>query len=222
MDRITLADISKVGPGIWFKIHTDAVAAITDTLKESFIVNINALCDGFKCLHCKPHFRKFIDDNPIKNYFNIKDRKGRDIGIFQWTWELHNSVNLRLGKYQPLLEEAYEYFTNNKVGVCYDCGNKNKNVNINISNNIKNANTTNINTTNTTTTNTNTNTKNTNNINTNNNGPLIIRTENDKKTTTVKNINIISNTNTKFVPYTFKATENANVKSFPFKMYDKK
>jgi hypothetical protein len=129
MDRITLMDITKIGPGIWFKIHTDGIAAITQSLKESFIVNINALCDGFKCKHCQPHFRKYINEHPIENYFNIKNKKGIDIGIFQWTWEFHNAVNLRLGKHQPTLEESYEYFTNNTIGACTECG-QNKDINV--------------------------------------------------------------------------------------------
>lgn len=129
MDRLALMDIGKIGPGIWFKIHSDGVAAKTQSLKESFVININALCDGFKCKHCQPHFRKYINDHPIENYFNIKDKKGIDIGIFKWTWEFHNAVNLRLGKYQPTLEESYEYYTNNTIGACTDCG-QNKDISI--------------------------------------------------------------------------------------------
>jgi len=129
MDRLALMDITKIGPGIWFKIHSDGIAATTQSLKESFVININALCDGFKCKHCQPHFRKYISMYPIENYFNIKNKKGIDIGIFQWTWEFHNAVNLRLGKYQPTLEESYEYFTNDTIGACHDCG-QNKNISI--------------------------------------------------------------------------------------------
>lgn len=136
MDRLALMDIGKIGPGIWFKIHSDAIAATTQSLKESFIININALCDGFKCKHCQPHFRKYINEHPIKNYFNIKNKNGIDIGIFQWTWEFHNAVNLRLGKHQPTLEESYEYFTNNTVGACYECG-ENKDIIIKDNNIIK-------------------------------------------------------------------------------------
>jgi len=147
MDRLALMDITKIGPGIWFKIHTDGIAAVTQTLKESFIININTLCNSFKCKHCQPHFRKYIDEHPIDKYFNIKNKQGKDIGIFQWTWEFHNAVNSRLGKYQPTLEESYEYFTNDTIGACHDCGQnkeiiikddivKLKNENIKESNNI--------------------------------------------------------------------------------------
>lgn len=122
MDVSAFADPVKVGPGIWFKLHIDAVTAITDILKEAFSVNTNAVCDNFKCKTCQPHFRNFIDTHPFKDYWNIKNAKGDDIGMFQWTWELHNKVNKVLGKYEPTLEEAYEYFTSSEVGACFNCG----------------------------------------------------------------------------------------------------
>jgi hypothetical protein len=122
MDTSAFADPVKVGPGIWFKLHTDAVTAVTDALKESFIINTNAVCNNFKCKTCQPHFRNFIDTHPFKDYWNIRNAKGEDIGMFQWTWELHNKVNKVLGKYEPTLEESYEYFTSPEVGACFNCG----------------------------------------------------------------------------------------------------
>jgi hypothetical protein len=123
MDVSIFADPAKIGPGIWFKMHTDAIMATTDSLKEAFIININATCDNFKCKKCQPHFRKFIDTYPLKNYWNIKDSKGRDTGFFRWTWELHNQVNKFLGKYEPTFEESYEFFSDNEAGACFNCGN---------------------------------------------------------------------------------------------------
>lgn len=122
MDTSIFSDPVKVGPGVWFKMHIDAIKAVTDVLKEAFIVNINAVCDNFKCLKCQPHFRKFIDTHPLKNYWNIYDRKGRDIGFFKWTWEMHNQVNKFLKKYEPTFDEAYEYFSDSGAGACFSCG----------------------------------------------------------------------------------------------------
>ncbi len=97
------------GPGMWYKIHSDAIVCTTLTLKQSFAFNMNALCNNFKCLECKGHFRQFLDTHPIQNYFNIID-KGKDVGIFKWSWEFHNHVNQRLNK--PLLnfEESYNLY----------------------------------------------------------------------------------------------------------------
>jgi hypothetical protein len=121
MDTSIFSDPVKIGPGIWFTMHTNAVNAITDPIKLSFETNINAICDNFKCKKCQLHFRKFIDTHPFHKYWNIHDELGRDIGFFKWTWELHNEVNKFLGKYQPSLQEAYDFFSNNEAGACFNC-----------------------------------------------------------------------------------------------------
>ena len=192
MDRLALMDIGKIGPGIWFKIHSDGIAATTQALKESFIVNINILCDGFKCKHCQPHFRKYINEHPIEKYFNIKNKEGKDIGIFKWTWEFHNAVNLRLGKYQCTLEEAYEYYTNNTIGACHECG-QNQNININIKTDVKDR------------------VRNSD----------IIKTTNQPIIPKYEGKNNIINSSQQFKPYTFRSTQIPNDQSFPFKMYNK-
>lgn len=127
MNTDVFTDPIKVGPGIWFSLHTSAIKATTIGSKESFILFVNSVCDNFKCMKCKPHFRKFIDTHNFKNYWNIK-HKGHDIGFFKWTWELHNEVNKFLGKYQPSLEEAYLYYTSADMGVCFDCGGEEKGI----------------------------------------------------------------------------------------------
>ncbi len=124
MDISRLSNPSIVGPGMWYKMHVDALNATTDEHKRTFIVNINKSCDTFKCMKCKMHFRKFIDDHPFMYYWNLKDSKGRDVGFFKWTWELHNNVNKMLGKYQPSFDEAYDLY-NDENAICTDCGNDN-------------------------------------------------------------------------------------------------
>lgn len=122
MDNAVFTDPVRIGPGIWFMMHTLAVRAITDELKRSFVIYVNSLCDNFRCKKCQPHFRKFIDTHPFQNYWYTFDQAGRDIGFFKWTWELHNQVNKFLKKYEPTLQEAYEYFSDSEIGACFDCG----------------------------------------------------------------------------------------------------
>lgn len=121
MDTTIFTDPVKIGPGIWFKMHIEATKATTDPSKIAFVENINAVCDNFKCLKCKTHFRKFIDTHHFRSYWSIYDDHGKDIGFFQWTWELHNQVNKFLGKYQPTLAEAYAFYTNAEAGTCATC-----------------------------------------------------------------------------------------------------
>lgn len=208
MDRSIMMDINKIGPGIWFKIHMDAVSANTQELKESFIININALCDGFKCKHCQPHFRKYIDDNPIEKYFDIKNKKGNHIGIFQWTWEFHNAVNYRLGKYQPLLEEAYNYYTNNTVGACHSCG-QNKDIDIKTDTERSKIITTYDNADNKII-----------NIKSDNPGNIVKYKDSSNQLPKTK-IVTDNDSSVRFKPHTFKSTQIPNNKDFPFKIYTK-
>src|SRR6516164_8728351 len=103
-----MSDIQKLGPGIWFVIHTLAYHATTDQLKETFNLTINTLCDHFGCDTCKPHFTQFILSHPLIKY---KD-------YFKWSWELHNEVNKILNKPQMKYETALQQYKNN---TCQNC-----------------------------------------------------------------------------------------------------
>lgn len=126
MDIAVFADPVKIGPGIWFSMHVYALQATNDKMKEAFSLYVNTLCDNFKCKKCQPHFRKFIDDHPFYQYKYIYDAVGRDIGFFKWTWELHNQVNRFLKKYEPTLQEAFDYYSNSEAGACFNCGGEDK------------------------------------------------------------------------------------------------
>lgn len=125
MDISRFSDPTIIGPGIWFEMHTEAVQCINDQRKKAFVVRINNLCDRFRCIKCKVHFKKFIMTHPFEDYWSIFDRKGRDIGFYKWTWECHNNVNKFLGKTIVDLEESYEYYISESAGVCVDCGHDN-------------------------------------------------------------------------------------------------
>lgn len=115
------SDIKKDGSGIWFVIHTLALHATTDILKESYILTINTLCDHFGCDTCKQHFRKFINDYPLKSYWHF-NYKGEDLGFFKWSWDLHNVVNKALKKPQISLDDAIAKYKNY---ICKNCDKKN-------------------------------------------------------------------------------------------------
>ena len=117
-------DMQLLGPGWWMKIHRDAMKATTEERKRVFEYNIEEDCNTFPCGKCKIHLRKFLDTHPLKKYWQVYDIKGRDIGFFKWTWELHNQVNRFLEKYQPTLEEAYDYYVDSGANTCFDCGTK--------------------------------------------------------------------------------------------------
>ena len=108
-------DPAIMGPGIWYRIHIDALAAVTDELKASYIVYINNLCDKFNCKKCQEHFREYLDDNSFESYWRMEN------GFFKWTWAFHNAVNKRLGKREYSYEECLGMYSGSVV--CVNCGN---------------------------------------------------------------------------------------------------
>ena len=91
-----------IGPGIWYIIHSQALSDLYhEENKEEYVLLINSIADNFPCDLCKIHFKQYIKEHPIEDYFNIKltDIDNSDnIGLFYWSWKYHNSVNTRLGK----------------------------------------------------------------------------------------------------------------------------
>lgn len=113
-------DIKSIGTGIWYMLHVLAINAVDDKSKEAFIITVNSLCNNFGCDHCQKHFRRFIDEHSFTDYWNIITEKKEDIGFFQWTWELHNNVNIKLNKQVLSLEKALLQY---KSSVCKNCNN---------------------------------------------------------------------------------------------------
>ncbi|HSW76385.1 MAG TPA: Erv1/Alr family FAD-linked sulfhydryl oxidase [Candidatus Saccharimonadales bacterium] len=111
-------NIKTEGRGIWFVIHTLAYHATTESAKQSFTVMINQLSDHFGCDTCKPDFKKFITDKPLKEYWH------QEYGFFKWSWELHNMVNQKLKKPLYHFDHALLKY---KSFVCQHCDNNIKN-----------------------------------------------------------------------------------------------
>ena len=100
------------GRGIWYMLHVLAINATDDKLKEAFVITVESLCANFGCDHCQKHFRKFIDDNPFKDYWF------ETYGFFRWTWELHNDINIKINKQIMEYDVAYNQY---KSSVCVNC-----------------------------------------------------------------------------------------------------
>lgn len=122
MDTGAYSDPAKVGRGLWLAMHEFALIAHDDSTKESFVRWVTTIAQNFRCKKCQPHFLKFIETHPFKNYWSIKHTDGREIGFFKWSWELHNQVNKFLKYYEPTLEEALAFYSKPETSACYSCG----------------------------------------------------------------------------------------------------
>lgn len=106
------------GQGVWYVLHLLALHAKNDHAKRSYTLTINTLAEHFACDKCRVHFKKFITNHPLKNYWDINYGKYINIGFFKWTWELHNEINLILDKKLVTLDDALIFYVHN---ICTHC-----------------------------------------------------------------------------------------------------
>lgn len=120
LDKIT--DPSSWGVGCWYSIHTYAMNAKTDDTKKAFMDYMKIICTNIKCENCRGHATEYLEKHPIKDFHNIKNEHGEDIGMFKWTYLFHNAVNSRLGKPQMLWETAYSMYSPTSPVCVQGCG----------------------------------------------------------------------------------------------------
>jgi hypothetical protein len=68
----------------------------------------------FPCEECTNHLEKYMINNPMKDYINIVNDKKERIGMFTWSWQLHNDVNIRLRKPRLDFETCYNLYGGEK------------------------------------------------------------------------------------------------------------
>lgn len=122
-DLKKLADPDTFGPGAWLVIHTLAFHAKTKEQKRNFEESMHVIQRGLKCEWCRQHCGEYLEKHPIKDYRNVRNKEGEDIGMFKWSWAFHNAVNTRLRKPTLDWETAYHLFSDSENALCTkDCG----------------------------------------------------------------------------------------------------
>lgn len=109
----------KIGPGLWFLIHSAAWRSKKREDKIFFCKLIYQLAEDIRCSKCQSHFKEYLKKNPPELCYAIKDND-KYPWLFKWTFEFHNSVNERTGKKKLEFEELINFFLI-KDEVCYDC-----------------------------------------------------------------------------------------------------
>jgi len=117
-----LTDPKNVGPGIWYLIHCKARDAVNEPKKLEFRQEMAWICSNMRCEVCHKHCLEYIDQHPMDPYWNLRDSKNREIGLFKWVWAFHNAVNNRLGK--PLVEwkTAFDMYYDQVATCTTTCG----------------------------------------------------------------------------------------------------
>ncbi len=108
------SDPKVLGPGTWWCIHTIAMTAVTEPMKQFFVAFILQLAQTFRCATCKKHIMSYLSNNPFSPYWEIEQ------GLFKWSVDFHNAVNTRIGKPAVSYELAKEWYT--APSECQTCG----------------------------------------------------------------------------------------------------
>lgn len=122
------ADPKVIGPGIWIVIHQTAKRAIDEPSKQSFVNLMKMLADQFPCDKCRRHINEYLQENPFEPYWNINNDIGDPIGLFKWSWNFHNTVNLRLNKSYIDFDTAWNLYSDKGIVACSSgCSDKHSN-----------------------------------------------------------------------------------------------
>lgn len=81
--------------------------------KKTYCKNMERLMNDFPCSSCKEHCLAYISRKNPRRYVN------KDQGLFIWSWDFHNTVNLRLNKPILSLDDAIAIYSNTYV--CAGC-----------------------------------------------------------------------------------------------------
>jgi len=114
-----ISDPKVFGPGLWYSIHITALK----TSEDFFLDWIVIIVSNIPCLKCKTHAQEYLNKNPPSLYKNSYNESGELIGMFEWSWLFHNSVNSRLNKNILDYPTAYRMYSEASENCSLDCGN---------------------------------------------------------------------------------------------------
>lgn len=109
-------ELNRIGPGCWYSLHLTAKSAQTPVRKQACLEVIQIFRENFFCEICKGHFNQFILSNPPSAVLS------KENGLFDWTVDAHNAVNVRNNKRVFSKEEVYDLYFGLGSTCSEDCG----------------------------------------------------------------------------------------------------
>jgi len=106
----------------WIDIHSLSANIKTKSDNTYILKSICIIIDSIHCNKCREHAMAYLKENNPKKSFDVKDENGVYVGLFNYFYDFHNTVNIRIGKPYMNYETAKEmYYT--KSEACEDfCG----------------------------------------------------------------------------------------------------
>ncbi len=106
--------------GIWFTIHVMSKRCRTEKDENEFISFMTMISETLPCEECRKHCKKFMLSHKLENYKGFVDYMNNRVGMFKWSWMLHNSINIRLGKSLVDMKVAYNFY-DSEISSCKKC-----------------------------------------------------------------------------------------------------
>ena len=97
--------IDKWGPATWNALHCFAHSApkvLNDSEQARFRLMLDLVGEHLPCPTCRRHFKEYLEEH----YVNAMTRED----LVEFLNDMHNSVNVRLGKRAFTLEEHYRAY----------------------------------------------------------------------------------------------------------------
>jgi len=101
------------GPLFWRLIHLQAISYAdepSEKEKAAARAYFAALANFLPCPECMEHFQALLKELPVEPHL------GSCKQLTDWTHELHNRVNRRLGKAEITRQEFYKLYANDEAG----------------------------------------------------------------------------------------------------------
>lgn len=89
---------TKWGPHFWMTLHIACLGCSDYKALVEFVEGYKAI---IPCLSCRLHFAQVLEENPVPEAGDF----------FKWSVDVHNIVNVRLGKREFSYEEALSNLT---------------------------------------------------------------------------------------------------------------
>jgi hypothetical protein len=93
------------GPNFWATIHIATLGYPTQPTEEDK-VNARKFFESLRtmipCSICREHYQKHLQESPLGDAVESRGQ------LIYWAWELHNRVNVMLGKREYTIEEMME------------------------------------------------------------------------------------------------------------------
>lgn len=95
---------------LWYVIHFTCLRpcdrVLKDSIRREIITMLKVFYVAIPCDTCSNHYLEYLQEHPVEDYFEHASQK-----LFNWSVDLHNSVNRKIGKPEMSYEDAFLFWS---------------------------------------------------------------------------------------------------------------